>query len=333
MKGLRGRSFLKELDLSPDELRSLIDLAAQVKADARRGEEVPRLVGRKLGLIFEKASTRTRLAFEIAGADHGAHVTYLDPSGSHVGYKESVPDTGRVMGRFYDAIAYRGRRQADLEALAEHAGIPVYNALTDEWHPTQMLADFLTMTEASGKSPADLSYAFVGDLRFNMGRSLLVTGALMGSDVRLVGPAALAPPHEVLAAAQDIAARTGARLAVTEDADAGVDGVDFIHTDVWMSMGEPIDAWRERVDLLRPYQVDGALMERTGNRRVRFMHCLPAYHDLGTEMGRDMMVATGMLDGLEVTDEVFRSEASIVFDQAENRMHTIKALLIATLAD
>jgi ornithine carbamoyltransferase len=327
------RSFLKELDHTPDELRGLIDLAAALKEARRAGTEAPRLAGQRVGLLFEKASTRTRLAFEIAAADEGAHVTYLDPSGSHLGYKESVADTGAVMGRFFDAIAYRGRRQADLEALAEHARIPVYNALTDEWHPTQMLADFLTMREATGKSDADLRYAFVGDLRFNMGRSLLVMGALMGSDVRMIGPASLSSPPEVLVAAERIASKTGARITVTDDVAAAVKGVDVIHTDVWMSMGEPIDAWRERVALLRPYQVDAAMLERTGNPDVRFMHCLPAYHDLGTEVGRDMMVATGMLDGLEVTDDVFRSDASIVFDQAENRMHTIRALLIATLAD
>jgi ornithine carbamoyltransferase len=329
---LRGRSFLKELDHTPDELRSLLDDAARLKADSRTDTEV-RLAGRKVGLLFEKASTRTRLAFEIAAADQGADVIYLDPTGSHLGHKESVADTGQVMGRFFDAIAYRGRHQADIEALAAHAGIPVYNALTDEWHPTQMLADFLTMREASGKADTELRYAFVGDLRFNMGRSLLVTGALLGSDVRMIGPAGLTSPPEVVAAARDVAARTGARITVTDDVAEGVDGVDFIHTDVWMSMGEPIDSWRERVALLRPYQVDAAMLERSGNPAVRFMHCLPAYHDLATAVGRDMMVATGMLDGLEVTDQVFRSDASIVFDQAENRMHTVKALLVATLAD
>jgi ornithine carbamoyltransferase len=330
---LRGRSFLKELDHTPDELRGLLDLAATLKAERRAGTEKPRLAARRIGLLFEKASTRTRLAFEIASADQGAHVTYLDPSGSHLGYKESVADTGSVMGRFFDALAYRGRHQADIEVLAQHARIPVYNALTDEWHPTQMLADFLTMREVTGKTEAELHYAFVGDLRFNMGRSLLVMGALMGSDVRMIGPGSLSSPPEVLEAARTIAARTGARITVTEDVAAGVEGVDVIHTDVWMSMGEPIDAWRERVALLRPYQVDAAMLERSGNPGVRFMHCLPAYHDLGTEVGRDMMVATGMLDGLEVTDDVFRSEASVVFDQAENRMHTIKALLVATLAE
>ena len=331
--GWHGRSFLKEVDHTPEELRSLLDLAAELKAARRAGEERPRLAGRRIGLVFEKTSTRTRLAFEIASADQGADLTYLDPSGSHLGHKESVEDTGRIMGRFFDALAYRGRRQADIEALAASAGIPVYNALTDEWHPTQMLADFLTMREASGKADADLRYAFVGDLRFNMGRSLLVMGALLGSDVRLVGPAGLSSPPEVLAAARTIAERTGARITVTDDIAEGVEGVDFIHTDVWLSLGEPREAWRERVALLRPYQVDAAMLSLTGNPAVRFMHCLPAYHDLGTEVGRDMMVATGMLDGLEVTDEVFRSDASIVFDQAENRMHTVKALLIATLAD
>jgi ornithine carbamoyltransferase len=331
--GWHGRSFLKEIDHTPEDLRSLIDLAAQLKATRLAGEERPRLAGRRIGLLFEKTSTRTRIAFEIASADQGADLTYLDPSGSHLGHKESVEDTGAIMGRFFDALAYRGRRQADIEALAAAAGVPVYNALTDEWHPTQMLADFLTMREASGKADADLRYAFVGDLRFNMGRSLLVMGALLGSDVRMVGPASLSSPPEVLAAARAIAERTGARITVTDDISVGVEGVDFIHTDVWLSLGEPREAWRERVALLRPYQVDAAMLSMTRNPAVRFMHCLPAYHDLGTEVGRDMMVATGMLDGLEVTDEVFRSDASIVFDQAENRMHTVKALLIATLAD
>jgi ornithine carbamoyltransferase len=327
-----GRSYLKELDHTPDELRELLDLAAGLKAARRDGSEDPQLGGRTIGLVFEKTSTRTRLAFEIASADQGAHVVYLDPSGSHLGHKESVEDTGHVMGRFFDAIAYRGRRQADVESLAASAGVPVYNALTDEWHPTQMLADVLTMREASGKPDTELRYAFVGDLRFNMGRSLLVIGALLGCDVRMIGPASLSTPPEVLAAARTLAARTGARLTITDDIAEGVDGVDFIHTDVWLSLGEPREAWRERVALLRPYQVDAAMLARSGNPAVRFMHCLPAYHDLGTEVGRDMMVATGMLDGLEVTDEVFRSDASIVFDQAENRMHTIKALLVATLA-
>jgi ornithine carbamoyltransferase len=292
---------------------------------------VPRLVGRNIALIFEKTSTRTRCAFEVAAFDQGAHVTYLDPSGSQMGHKESVADTARVLGRYYDAIEFRGKAQADVEALAAHSGVPVYNGLTDEWHPTQMLADFLTMHEASGKEYRHLSYAFMGDLRFNMGRSLLVMGALMGSDVRMVGPKELAPPRDVVKVARDIAAETGARLTITDDPAKGVKGVDFIHTDVWVSMGEPKDVWNQRVKLLKPFQVSAALLKKNGNPDVRFMHCLPAFHDANTVVGAEMMTATGMPDGLEVTDEVFESEASIVFDQAENRMHTIKAVMVATL--
>jgi ornithine carbamoyltransferase len=295
------------------------------------GTEVKRLEGKEIALIFEKTSTRTRSAFEVGAFDQGAHVTYLDPSGSQLGHKESVADTARVLGRMYDAIEYRGSRQADVEELSAKAGVPVYNGLTDEWHPTQMLADFLTMHEASGKPYDALSYAFVGDCRFNMGRSLLAMGALMGADVRLAGPAALQPPGDVVSLAQDIASRTGAQITITEDEAAAVAGVDFVHTDVWVSMGEAKEVWTDRVKLLSPYQVNAALLEKTGNPRVKFMHCLPAFHDPNTVVGREMMEHTGMPDGLEVTGEVFESSASIVFDQAENRLHTIKALLVATL--
>jgi ornithine carbamoyltransferase len=328
---LRQRSFLKEIDFTPDELRSLLELAAELKAAKRAGTEEPRLAGKNIALIFEKTSTRTRCSFEVAAYDQGAHTTYLDPSGSQIGHKESVRDTARVLGRFYDAVEYRGTSQADVETLAEHAGVPVFNGLTDEWHPTQMLADFLTMHEASGKDYGAIAYAFTGDLRFNMGRSLLVMGALMGSDVRLVGPAELAPPADVVAIARRIAADTGARIMVTTDPAEGVDGVDFIHTDVWVSMGEPKAVWRDRVALLKAYQVNAALLLRSGNEHVRFMHCLPAFHDMDTVVGREVMEATGMPDGLEVTNEVFESPASLVFDQAENRMHTIKAVMVATL--
>ena len=258
-------------------------------------------------------------------------MTYLDPSGSQLGHKESVADTARVLGRMYDGIEFRGNRQSDVETLAEYAGVPVYNGLTDEWHPTQMLADFLTMHEASGKPYDALAYAFVGDCRFNMGRSLLVMGALMGADVRLAGPASLAPPDDVVAIARDIAGRTGAQVTVTEDAGEAVAGVDFVHTDVWVSMGEAKDVWEERVALLTPYQVNSALLEKSGNPKVKFMHCLPAFHDPNTVVGREIMEHTGMTGGLEVTGDVFESPASIVFDQAENRLHTIKALLVATL--
>jgi ornithine carbamoyltransferase len=328
---LRNRSFLKEIDFTPTELRYLLKLASDLKTAKATGTEVRRLTGKNIALIFEKTSTRTRCSFEVAAYDQGAHVTYLDPSGSQMGHKESVEDTARVLGRFYDGIEYRGKAQADVETLAAHAGVPVFNGLTDEWHPTQMLADFLTMGEASGKEYRQLSYAFMGDLRFNMGRSLLVMGALMGSDVRMVGPKDLAPPADVLKIAQDIAADTGARITVTADPEEGVEGVDFIHTDVWVSMGEPKDVWNQRVTLLRPYQVNAELLKRTGSSSVKFMHCLPAYHDSNTVVGKEMMEATSMPDGLEVTHEVFESKASIVFDQAENRMHTIKAVMVASL--
>jgi ornithine carbamoyltransferase len=331
MYNLRNRSFVKEIDFSPGELTFLLRLAQALKVAKYAGVEVQRLAGREIALIFEKTSTRTRSAFEVAAFDQGAHVTYLDPSGSQMGHKESVRDTARVLGRMYDAIEYRGNRQADVEELAAYAGVPVYNGLTDEWHPTQMLADFLTMHEASGKPYDALSYAFLGDCRFNMGRSLLVMGALMGSDVRLAGPQALWPPDEVRAIARQVAERTGARVTLTEDAEAAVRGVDFIHTDVWVSMGEPKQVWDERVRLLKPYQVDGAKLKQTGNPKAKFMHCLPAFHNTNTVVGREMMEHTGMPSGLEVTDEVFESPASIVFDQAENRLHTIKAVMVATL--
>jgi ornithine carbamoyltransferase len=331
MFNLRNRSFLKEIDFEPRELRHLLQLSEAVKIAKYAGTETKRLEGKEIALIFEKTSTRTRSAFEVAAFDQGAHVTYLDPSGSQLGHKESVADTARVLGRMYDAIEFRGNRQVDVEVLAEFAGVPVYNGLTDEWHPTQMLADFLTMHEASGKPYDALTYAYVGDCRFNMGRSLLVTGALMGADVRLAGPASLAPPDDVVKMAQDISTRTGARITITEDVGQAVAGVDFVHTDVWVSMGESKDVWTERVQLLSPYQINAELLEKTGNSRVKFMHCLPAFHDPNTVVGREMMEHTGMSSGLEVTGEVFESPASIVFDQAENRLHTIKALLLATL--
>jgi ornithine carbamoyltransferase len=327
---LRNRSFVKEIDFTPGELRFLLKLSADLKTAKYAGTEVQRLKGKNIALIFEKSSTRTRCAFEVASYDQGAHVTYLDPVSSQLGHKESVADTARVLGRYYDALEYRGKAQADVEVLAEYAGVPVYNGLPDEWHPTQMLADFLTMGESSGKDYDQLSYAFMGDLRFNMGRSHLVTAALLGSDIRLVGPKQLAPPADVLEIARDIAATTGARITVSED-PAAVEGVDFIHTDVWVSMGESKDVWNERVSLLKPYQVNSRLMARAGNPDVRFMHCLPAFHDINTIAGREMMEATDMPDGLEVTHEVFESPASVAFDQAENRLHTIKAVMVATL--
>jgi ornithine carbamoyltransferase len=331
MYNLRNRSFLKEVDFTPAELGHLLKLSEALKIAKYAGVETKRLEGKEIALIFEKTSTRTRSAFEVAAFDQGAHVTYLDPSGSQLGHKESIADTARVLGRMFDAIEFRGNGQADIEELARYAGVPVYNGLTDEWHPTQMLADFLTMHEASGKPYDALSYAYVGDCRFNMGRSLLVMGALMGADVRLGGPASLTPPDDVIKIAEDIAADTGATVTITEDPEAAVAGVDFIHTDVWVSMGESKQVWDERVNLLRPYQVNADLLAKTGNPRVRFMHCLPAFHAANTTVGREMMEHTGMSSGLEVTGDVFESKASIVFDQAENRLHTIKALLVATL--
>ena len=329
---LKNRSFLKEIDFEPRELGFLLRLAEALKLAKYAGTEVKRLDGKEIALIFEKTSTRTRSAFEVAAYDQGAHVTYLDPSGSQLGHKESVADTAAVLGRMYDAIEFRGNEQADVEALAAHAGVPVYNGLTNEWHPTQMLADFLTMHEASNKPYDRLAYAYVGDCRFNMGRSLLVMGALMGSDVRLAGPAELHPPKDVVQIAEDIAGRTGARVTVTDNPADAVAGVDFIHTDVWVSMGEAKDVWTDRVRLLAPYQVNAGLLEKTGNPKVKFMHCLPAFHDSNTVVGREIMEHTGMSSGIEVTNEVFESAASIVFDQAENRLHTIKAILVATLA-
>jgi ornithine carbamoyltransferase len=328
---LKNRSFLKETDFSPQELRYLLQLSAALKTAKYAGNEVKRLDRKEIALIFAKTSTRTRSAFEAGAYDQGAHVTYLDPSGSQLGHKESIADTAAVLGRMYDAIEYRGNHQADVEELAAHAGVPVYNGLTDEWHPTQMLADFLTMHESSHKPYDRIAYAFAGDCRFNMGRSLLVMGALMGSDVRLAGPAGLQPPKDVIQIAEDIAGRTGARITLTEDPAAAVAGADFIHTDVWVSMGEPKDVWSERVRVLTPYQVTAELLRKSGNPQVKFMHCLPAFHDTNTEAGREIMEHTGMTAGLEVTDEVFQSAASIVFDQAENRLHTIKAVLVATL--
>jgi ornithine carbamoyltransferase len=328
---LKGRSFLKEIDFEPHEMRYFLDLSESLKTAKYSGTESKRLAGKEIALIFEKTSTRTLAGFEVAAYDQGAHVTYFAPSGSQIGHKESIADTARVLGRMYDAIEYRGNRQDDVEALAEHAGVPIYNGLTDEWHPTQMLADFLTMHETSGKPYDQLSYAFVGDLRFNMGRSHTVMAALMGADLRLVGPKELGPPDDVLEIANEIAGRTGASITVTEDPHEGVKGVDFIHTDVWVSMGEAKDVWKSRVEELKAYQVNSDLMKAAA-KGVRFMHCLPAFHDTNTTVGREIMELTDMPNGLEVTNDVFESPASVVFQQAENRLHTIKALLVATLA-
>jgi ornithine carbamoyltransferase len=332
MYNLRNRSFLKEVDFEPAELRYLLRLSEALKMAKYAGTEVPRLQGKEIALIFEKTSTRTRSSFEVASFDQGAHVTYLDPSGSQLGHKESIADTARVLGRMYDAIEYRGNAQADVETLAENAGVPVYNGLTDEWHPTQMLADFLTMSEhADGKPLHEVSYCFMGDGRFNMGRSLLVMGAIMGSDVRICAPEDLWPDKDVQDVAHERAEESGAKVTLTADPEEGLSGADFVHTDVWVSMGEPKDVWSSRVAELTPYQVNAKAMSRTGNARAKFMHCLPAFHDTRTVVGKDVADSTSMTEGLEVTDEVFSSPANIAFDQAENRLHTIKALMVATI--
>ena len=327
---LHNRSFVKELDFTPEELRFLLKLSADLKAAKYGGYEQPRLTGKNIALIFEKDSTRTRCAFEVAAYDQGAHVTYLGPSGSQIGHKESMKDTARVLGRMYDGIEYRGFAQNTVETLAAYAGVPVWNGLTTEFHPTQTLCDALTMIEHCDKPMSQIAYCYLGDARNNMGNSLMIMGVKLGMDVRLCAPRRLWPEDGLIAAARDVAAQTGARLTLTEDVDEGVRGVDFLHTDVWVSMGEPKEVWDERVGLLKPYQVNAEVVNRTGNPGVKFMHCLPSFHNRETKVGEDIYQKTG-LDGLEVTEEVFESERSIVFDQAENRMHTIKAVMVATL--
>ncbi|MFF6948041.1 ornithine carbamoyltransferase [Streptomyces iakyrus] len=328
---LAGRHLLKELDFTEGEFRGLVELAAELKAAKKAGAETQHLRGRNIALIFEKTSTRTRCAFEVAAADQGASTTYLDPSGSQIGHKESVKDTARVLGRMYDAIEYRGDSQQKVEELAAHAGVPVYNGLTDDWHPTQMLADVLTMTEHCAKPLTEVSFAYLGDARFNMGNSYLVTGALLGMDVRLVAPKDYWPAEEVVDRARALAAGSGARITLTETVDDGVRGADFVATDVWVSMGEPKEVWAERIAALAPYAVTMDVLRATGNPDVKFLHCLPAFHDLGTKVGQEIHAAYD-LEYLEVSDEVFESAHSVVFDEAENRMHTIKAVLVATLA-
>jgi len=329
---LRNRNFLKILDFSPKELNYLLDLARDLKRAKYAGCEQPRMTGKNIALIFEKTSTRTRCAFEVAAKDQGAHVTYLGPTGSQIGVKESMKDTARVLGRMYDGIEYRGFDQATVEELAQYAGVPVWNGLTNESHPTQILADFLTMQEHSDKPLNQVTFAYIGDARFNMGNSLMVGGAKMGMDVRIVAPKKLQPSKELVKECQKIAKETGAKVTVTDDVKAGVKGCDFLYTDVWVSMGEPAEVWKERIKMLKPYQVNKEMMKATGNKNCKFMHCLPAYHNLETQVGRDVHKQFG-LDGIEVTEDVFESEASIVFDEAENRMHTIKAVMVATLGD
>ncbi|MFA9432538.1 ornithine carbamoyltransferase [Egicoccus sp. AB-alg2] len=329
---LRRRNFLKELDFTPAEWKHLLDLAAELKAAKRAGDERRHLTGRNIALIFEKTSTRTRCAFEVAAFDQGAHVTYLDPSGSQIGHKESMKDTARVLGRYYDGIEYRGSSQQHVETLGAYAGVPVWNGLTDEWHPTQMLCDMLTMREHRAKPDGEIVFAYLGDARNNVGNSLLIAGAMMGMDVRMVAPEELWNEPAIIEQAGKIAAETGARITHTTDVAAGVAGADFLYTDVWVSMGEPAETWDERIALLRPYQVSMDTIRATGNPEVRFLHCLPAFHDRETTVGAALYERTG-LTALEVTDEVFESSHSIVFDQAENRMHTIKAVMVATLGD
>ena len=327
---LRNRNFTKLLDFSPRDIRFLLDLSRDLKRAKYGGYEQQHLRGKNIAIIFEKTSTRTRVAFEVAAYDQGAHVTYLGPEGSQIGHKESMKDTARVLGRIFDGIEYRGFGQGIVEELAEFAGVPVWNGLTDEFHPTQILADVLTMTEFSDKPMTQIAYCYLGDARNNMGDSLLVGGAKLGMDVRLCAPKALWPADDLLATCRAIAKDTGARITLTEDPAEGVKGVDYLYTDVWVSMGEDKSVWDERVKLLLPYQVNADLVALTGNPQVKFMHCLPAFHDRHTKVGEEMFERFG-LDGMEVTNEVFESERSIVFDQAENRMHTIKAVMVATI--
>jgi ornithine carbamoyltransferase len=329
---LRNRHFLKLLDFSREEILYLVDLAASLKAAKRGGFEVQRLGGKQICLIFEKTSTRTRCSFEVAAYDQGAHVTYLDPASSQMGHKESVKDTARVLGRLYDGIEYRGFEQSIVETLARYAGVPVWNGLTNEFHPTQVLADILTMREHSFKPLPRISYAFLGDAANNVANSLMVGGSILGMDVRLVGPKDRWPDPALVEAARGLAAKSGGSLTLTDDPAEGVKGVDYVYTDVWVSMGEPHDVWAERIKLLSPYQINRTLIESTGNPDTKFMHCLPAFHGRDTKVGEEMFEALGIAE-MEVTDEVFESPASIVFDQAENRMHTIKAVLVATIGD
>jgi ornithine carbamoyltransferase len=328
---LRGKHLLKLADLSPEEIVYLIDLAAELKAAKQEGREEQKLVGKEIALIFEKDSTRTRCAFEVAAHDQGAHVTFIGPSGSHMGHKETVKDTARVLGRMYDAIEYRGFAQETAEELAHWAGVPIYNGLTDDWHPTQILADFLTFREHVDKPLSEVAFCYLGDARFNMANSYLVGGAKLGMDVRIASPRSLWPREEIVDLARSTASDTGAQITITDDVAEAVRDCDVLLTDVWVSMGEPDEAWAERIDLLKPYQVNAETMAATGNPDVKFMHCLPAFHNTETQLGKEIFEKFGM-HSLEVTEEVFESPASLVFDEAENRLHTIKAVMVATLA-
>ena len=322
--------FLKESDHTPEQWLALLDLAAELKAEKKSGTERKRLLGKNIALIFEKTSTRTRCAFEVAAFDQGAGTTYLEPTGSQIGHKESMADTARVLGRMFDGIEYRGFGQDGVEVLAANAGVPVFNGLTNEWHPTQMLADQLTMREHTSKPLDRVTHAYLGDARYNMGNSCLVSGAMVGMDIRIVAPLEFQPEAWVVEIAQSFAEKTGAKITITDDVAAGVTGCDFISTDVWVSMGEPKDVWTSRIEALKPYQVNADVMAATGNPDAKVLHCLPAFHDRNTKVGEEIFQLTGM-DALEVTDEVFEGPSSIVFDQAENRMHTIKAVMVNAL--
>ena len=330
VRALHGRSFLKELDFTPAELRSLIDLSAELKAQRKAVNEPKFMQGRNVALVFEKTSTRTRCAFEVAAYDQGAHVTYLGPDSSQIGHKESIRDTARVLGRMYDAIEYRGFGQDVVEEMADFAGVPVYNGLSSEFHPTQMLADMLTMREHSQKPLHQIAFCYIGDAQYNTGNSLMITGCKLGMDVRICAPKQLQPDQKMIDTARRIAGETGASLTVDSDPEKCVRGVGFICTDVWVSMGEDKSVWKERIELLKPYQVNADLIQMTGNPNVKFMHCLPAFHDRRTKVGEEIFQEFG-LDALEVTDDVFESDRSIVFDEAENRLHTIKAVMVATI--
>lgn len=327
---LKNKSFLKLLDFTPKEIRYLLDLSKKLKDDKKKGREKKKLKGKNIALIFEKTSTRTRCAFEVAAFDQGANVTYLGPTGSQIGHKESMKDTARVLGRMYDGIEYRGFGQKIVEELAEFAGVPVWNGLTDEFHPTQVLADLLTMEEHSKKKLNKISYCYLGDARNNMGNSLMVGGAKMGMDVRLCAPKENWPEEALVKKCKEIAKETGAKVTLTEKVEEGVKGVDFLYTDVWLSLGEPAEKWEERIRLMKPYQVNMNVIKLTGNPKVKFLHCLPAFHNRETKVGEDIFKKYG-LDGMEVTEDVFESKHSIVFDQSENRLHTIKAVMVATL--
>lgn len=327
---LRNRHFLKLLDFTPEEIKFLLDLSVDLKKAKYAGYEQQRLKGKNIALIFEKASTRTRCAFEVAAFDQGAHVTYLGPSGSQIGHKESMKDTARVLGRMYDGIEYRGFGQDVVEELAKYSGVPVWNGLTNEFHPTQILADFMTMMEHSDKPLNKISFCYLGDARNNMGNSLMVGAAKMGMDFRAAAPRACQPSEDLVLKCREIAKQTGATITITDNVDEAVKGVDFLYTDVWVSMGEPDSVWTERINLLKPYQVNPEVIRKTGNQKVKFLHCLPAFHNRETRVGEEIFQKFG-LDGMEVTEDVFESEHSIVFDQSENRMHTIKAVMVATL--